>query len=177
MLISISQFMEKHQIPYVIVGGFAAVAWGRVRTTYDIDIIVDQNKMNVEDFVRFTHKEGLKTSVYDIERAFKEHSHSSILSIGDIFYRIDLKGIYSHEDRETVNTAKSVNYKGTTIRFCSPENLIAHKLKFGTERDLEDALVVLLAQKENVDRNYLEDLCRRLKVIDKLKDLDKKAKI
>jgi len=177
ILISITQYLERQQIPYVVVGGFAAVAWGRARTTYDIDIIVDQTKINIKELVHFFKTQGLETSEYDIDQAFKEHSHSSILSTGKSFFRIDLKGIYTHEDREAISTAKNVDYKGTTINFCSPENLIAHKLKFGSERDLEDALVVILAQKETIKWEYLEVLCARLDVTKKLRNLQKTAKI
>ena len=55
-LISITQYMKKQQIPYVIVGGFAAAAWGRVRTTNDIDIIVDQKIIDTKKFVDFVKK-------------------------------------------------------------------------------------------------------------------------
>lgn len=176
-LISITQYMEEQQIPYVIVGGFAAAAWGRVRTTYDIDIIVDQKKMDIMKFVRLAKRNGLVTNKEDIEQAFKVQSHSSILSTGEFLFRIDLKGIYTYEDREAVTTAKTVHYKGARIRFCSPEILIAHKLKYGSERDLEDAFVVILAQKDKLDQAYLENLCRNLDVIKQLKDLMKKAKL
>jgi hypothetical protein len=63
------------------------------------------------------------------------------------------------------------------ICFCSPENLIPLKLYFGSERDLEDALVVLLAQKGNIDLDYLENLCRRLDVFGKLEKLKIMAKM
>lgn len=177
ILILITQYFEQREIPYVVVGGFAAAAWGRVRTTYDIDIIVDQTKLDIKEFVQFSKARGLETGTYDIEQAFKELSHSSILSTGKSIFRIDLKGIYTYEDREAITTAKAVDYKGVSIHFCSPENLIAHKLKFGSERDLEDALVVLLAQGERLNQVYLENLCQRLGVVEKFKELRRTAQM
>lgn len=72
-LISLTQYMEKQEIPYVIVGGFAAAAWGRVRTIYDIAIIVDQNKMDINKFVRFVQTEGFKFLRFKHKLRLKEN--------------------------------------------------------------------------------------------------------
>ena len=85
ILVSVTNYLKEHNVPYVIVGGFSAIVWGRTRTTFDIDIIIDQNKVNLEDFVDFFQNIGLMTSLYDIETAFKEKSHCSILVESAVF--------------------------------------------------------------------------------------------
>ncbi len=170
-LLTVTQYFDVHKVPYVVVGGFAAIVWGRVRTTYDIDIIVDHKKLEIKAFTHFLKSKGLSATEYDINQAFHELSHSSIIVMEKPFYRIDLKGVYSEEDKEAISMAKIIKYKGQSIRFGSPENLIAHKLKYGSDRDLEDAVVVYLAQKSSLNMNYLKLLCERLEVTDKLEKL------
>ena len=137
--------------------------------------------MNIKDFVEYISSQELKTSEYDLQEAFKEQSHATILSTGPTLYRIDLKGIYSSLDREAIETSKKVSIKEQKIRFGSPENLIAHKLHFGSDRDLEDALVVFIAQEKLLDLDYLISLCSKLgvgkkleRLIENVKDKDEK---
>ena len=99
MLLYVTHYFNLNKIPYVIVGGFSAIVWGRGRSTYDIDIIIDHEKLNIKNFVEYLSNQDLKTSEYDLKTAIKENSHASILSTGSTLYRIDLKGIYSSLDR------------------------------------------------------------------------------
>lgn len=173
ILISISKYLNENNVPHVVVGGWAAIAWGRQRTTFDIDLIIDHNKIDLSSFVRFLKKIDMLIEREDIEIAIKEKSHSSIIYSPKPSLRVNLKGVYTIEDKEAILTSKKINITNTTINICSPENLIAHKLKFGSDRYIEDALIVFLVQKseKNIDLRYLTELCEKLSVSDKLKEL------
>lgn len=43
--------LDKLRIPYMVVGGFASVVYGRPRFTADVDIVVDMKYHHVEPFV------------------------------------------------------------------------------------------------------------------------------
>jgi hypothetical protein len=43
--------LERLKIPYMVVGGFAAVAYGEFRFTADVDIVVDMQYRHVDPFV------------------------------------------------------------------------------------------------------------------------------
>ncbi|MHA1167971.1 MAG: hypothetical protein ACTSP4_05310 [Candidatus Hodarchaeales archaeon] len=178
ILLGVSKYLGDKQIPYVVVGGWAAIAWGRQRTTFDIDLIIDQNKLDLSEFIAFLKSMNMMICIEDLKAAIKEKSHASILYEPRPNLRIDFKGVYTFEDREAIETSIQINLEGIVVNIGSPENLIAHKLKFGSERDLEDALVVYIVQvrKKRLDSNYLERLCNRLKVTSELKDLIKLAK-
>jgi hypothetical protein len=164
------------EIPYAIIGGFSAIVWGRGRSTYDIDIIIDHKKLKIPDFVDFIVEQGMKTSEYELQEGFKELSHATIFTMDSPFYRVDLRGIYSSLDRETIEKAEKVKFKGQKINFASPETLIAHKLYYGSDRDLEDALVVFIAQERSLDLDYLILLSSKLGVGKKLERLIEIAK-
>ncbi|MHA1948013.1 MAG: hypothetical protein ACXAC6_02900 [Candidatus Hodarchaeales archaeon] len=171
ILLKISNYFEEMEIPYAIIGGFSAIVWGRGRSTYDIDIIIDHKKLKIADFVEFVVEQDMKTSEYELQEAFKELSHATILTMDPPFYRVDLRGIYSSLDRETIEKAEKVKFKDQNISFASPETLIAHKLHFGSDRDLEDALVVFIAQRDEMDLDYLVLLSNKLGVGKKLERL------
>jgi len=175
-LLTVTKYFNDEEIPYVIVGGFAAIVWGRVRTTYVIDIIVDHKKLNIKNFIMFLETNELSAEENDLSQAFSERSHSTILVMEKPFFRIDLQGIYSDLDEEAIAKAKKVNYKDQIIQFCSPENLIAHKLSFGSDRDLEDAEVIFIAQKSSLNMSYLKSLCSRLNVTEILMKLIQRNK-
>lgn len=177
MLLNVTKFFNSNKIPYAVVGGFSAIVWGRGRSTYDIDIIIDHKNLDIKEFVDYLGTKGLSTSEFDLQEAFKELSHATIHTTDPSVYRIDLQGIYSSLDRETLETSKKITYKGQKIRFGSPENLIAHKLHFGSDRDLEDALVVFIAQEESLDLDYLVLLSSKLGVEKKLERLIEIAEI
>jgi hypothetical protein len=171
MLLCVSKYLNSNKVPYAVVGGFSAIVWGRGRSTYDIEIIVDHKNLNIKEFVSFLRSKKLSTSVFDLQEAFKELSHATIHTTDSSVYRIDLKGIYSSLDRETIETSRKIIFQGQKIQFGSPENLIAHKLHYGSDRDLEDALVVLIAQERSLDLDYLVLLSSKLGVGKKLERL------
>lgn len=173
ILLKLSKYLHENQVPHVIVGGWAAIAWGRQRTTFDIDLIIDQRYLNLSSFVKYLKDIDMIAEEEDIKLAIKEKSHSSILFSLKPSLRIDLKGVYTEEDKEAIKTAQKLEIKNTIVNIGSPENLIAHKLKFGSDRDLEDALIVYIVQKSenNLNIKYLEKTCLRLGVNRKLEEL------
>ena len=176
MLLCVSKYFNSNKIPYAVVGGFSAIVWGRGRSTYDIDIIIDNKNLNIKEFVSFLRSNKLSTSVFDLQEAFKELSHATIHTTDSSIYRIDLRGIYSSLDRETIETSRKIVFKGQKIQFGSPETLIAHKLHYGSDRDIEDALVVFIAQERLLDLDYLVLLSSKLGVGKKLERLLEIAK-
>jgi hypothetical protein len=46
--VDILRTLERIGAPYMIIGGFAATMYGSVRTTYDIDIVVDLSEDHIE---------------------------------------------------------------------------------------------------------------------------------
>ena len=57
----------------------------------------------------------------------------------------------------------------------APNDLIIMKMKAGRPRDFEDALSVLIAQRETIDEGYMVDWARRLGIADELSYLLREA--
>ncbi|MFX0209106.1 MAG: hypothetical protein ACFFDT_24190 [Candidatus Hodarchaeota archaeon] len=167
-------YLEEKEIDYVIVGGIAVIAWGRPRTTQDIYIIVDQQQLEIEDFTLFLRNNDFFAANYDLKMAFSEQSHATILDKKSLI-RIDLVGIYTEDQQETLKHRRAQSLAGKTIYIDSPESLIAHKLLFGSEQDFQDAIAVYVRNEEELNKNRLTTLICNLKVEDEFEKLKKEV--
>ncbi|MFX1513282.1 MAG: nucleotidyltransferase [Promethearchaeota archaeon] len=168
-------YLEDKGVDYVIVGGIAVIAWGRPRTTQDIDLIVDHQQLDVKDFANFLRNNDFFADEEDLQMAFSEHSHATILDKKSLI-RIDLVGVYSTDQRNTLKHRQTQVLGDKTIYIDSPESLIAHKLLFGSEQDFQDALAVYTRNEENLNFVRLTTLISNLKVEDDFKKLKKELR-
>jgi len=160
-------YLNTNNIPYVLVGGLAVNFWGRVRSTMDADFIIDDKKLNYNDFVNYLHSKGYEITIDAIKRGFTEKSNVTIWS--DIF-RIDFKGIYNNFAKKTIDSAKTLKVLNMSIKVDSPEFLIISKIIYGSEQDFEDAasIYLRLSQKKLLDLKEINNLSSKLDISDRL---------
>ena len=160
-------YFNTRNIPYALVGGLAVNFWGRVRSTMDADFIIDDKKLNYNDFVSYLHTKGYEITVDDIKRGFHEKSNVTIWS--DIF-RIDFKGIYNKFAKESIDSAKTLQVLNMSIRVDSPEFLIISKMIYGSEQDFEDAasIYLRLSKRKLLDLEEINKICSKLDISDRL---------
>ncbi len=60
---------------YVIVGGIAVAAWGNIRTTRDVDIILFITDKDADELEEALKREKFSIQAGDIRDALKERSH------------------------------------------------------------------------------------------------------
>ena len=161
-------FDELH-IDYVIVGGIAVIAFARVRTTGDIDVIIDHEGLDIPQFVELLNKHGFDASLNDFIN-LKEKLHVNFYD-KDTMFRIDLKGIYKEKDRQSIFESQIVEFEGMKLHLDSFENLIVNKLLFGSETDIEDAIATVAGNYNAIDFPLLEQKATQLGVLQELKKL------
>ncbi len=149
-------YFSTQSIPYVIVGGVSVIVTGRTRMTMDIDIIIDHHQLDRQHFIDFLQNNGFDATLNDL-LGLDEQSHCTFF-LKEGMFRIDLKGIYSSEDKKSIDMAIDEIYNGIKVKISHPENTILWKAKFGSEQDIEDALAVFV---RNRDRICIEQLRRR----------------
>jgi len=156
------EYFETRKIPYVVVGGVSVFVLGRSRFTMDVDIILDHTKLDRNDFVSFLQENNFDASLNDFV-GFDEDSHCTFF-YKDGMFRIDVKGVYSEMDLESINMAITGIYNSIKIKLNDPANLILFKLKFGSEQDYEDALAVYIRNKERIDHDFLTKKASKMKI-------------
>jgi hypothetical protein len=159
------------KIKYVVIGGIAAIFYGRPRTTMDLDIVVLIKNAKIKKLCESLKKNNFEVDEEEIKRAFRERTHVPIF-FKNSPYRIDLKGVYSTLDKASLLNRKKVKLLGKSVWIESPEDVIITKLVYGSEQDLNDAKAIILNQKK-LNLSYLSKRAKEEKVVKKLKKLMK----
>ena len=171
----ISEIFRELGIDYVIVGGIAVAGWGNLRTTRDVDVIMDLQEKDITNLKDVMKKKGFDVRAEDIKDALKEKSHFTIFDTQSD-YHIDAKGCYKEKEERTLKTKKAVELWGTKIFIASAEDTIANKLVFGSEQDIRDAEGIYVRQSGKLDLNYLEEICRKMGVSEDLENLKQRVR-
>ena len=171
---NISEYFNEKRIPYALVGGATLPVLGVPRSTFNVDVIARLSEEDVKDLVNYFKTKGFLTSETDIISALREKSHCTI-DYKEPPYRIDLKGAYGEKEESTLNHSNELEYLGLKVMIQSPEDAIANKLLFGSEQDLKDALSIYVRQLDLLNKEYLDEICSKLGVLNKLKELISKA--
>lgn len=154
-LLRISRFLEAQATPYMVIGGFANLQWGEPRLTRDLDLTVQVAEEGWPDFIAAVGAEFELLS--DDPLTFvRANGALPIAMHGGI--RIDLIFESHPMVARAIARAKHINVAGRLVRFCTPEDLILHKLVAGRPRDQADVEGVIVRQAENLDRSYLDPL-------------------
>lgn len=142
--------------PYCVVGALAVNAWGRVRTTQDIDLLVLS-----DEAARAAVTDSLIAHGFHPDTRWLEHnpmardrvlrlSHPASPGIPlDLLFSSD-----AHEE-SVLARRRPLHLLGLSLWVCSPEDLILLKLKASRPHDFEDALSIVKNPHLKLDLPYL----------------------
>lgn len=129
------ELLNKNNVRYIIIGGYAVVYHGYVRSTNDIDIWIDIRKDNIKKVIKALDEFGF--SSLNISEA--DFSPNQIIQLGYPPNRIDLITTPAGIDFETCyESREQIRIDNITIKFIDLENLIKAKKASGRTRDLAD---------------------------------------
>jgi len=174
VLVTTVKYLNREEIDYVFIGGIAVMVYGNPRTTVDLELVIEVDEEELEDFAEYLSEQGFFADSEDIKRAFRERTSFSAEE-KDSLFRLDVKGVYEPKERMTLENRKKIEYEGMEMYVTSPEDTIAKQLYYGSEQDVEDAESIYVRQKDDLDKEYLEERCEALGVIDELEDMKKEV--
>ena len=163
-------------IPYVIVGGFAIAGWGRYRATTDVDVIMDLKEKDIPSLVAALKKAKFSVKAEDLLDALRNKEHVSVFNADTIFH-VDLKGVYGKSEALTLQRRVVIRFQDYKIPISGLEDTIANKLRFGREQDMEDALAIIIRNKDKIKKGPLVSLCQKYGVVKELRALERKARM
>ncbi len=172
LLKRVSNILNELSIEYFITGGFAVSVWGRPRSTFDIDIVVNMVGVDIDELVA-NLREISEDSYVDEEmadRAVKNKGEFNFID-PETGVKVDFFVMGDSDWSKKQNERKILkNISGTDIYFISPEDLILNKLRWhkssNSEKHLGDAKSVMEISKERIDLNYLRLWVERLDISD-----------
>lgn len=133
------------KVSFVLIGGLAVNAWGVVRGTKDLDVVVDPDPDNLNRLALLAAKTGghvhtgeaLLSSSFSIAAALIEGERVEIeTNLGPLDVVQGLPGVPSYKALR--ERAKDVEILGVVIPVCSLDDLLAMKRAAGRTRDLAD---------------------------------------
>jgi len=155
---ALSSYLDERQLPYMVIGGIANLAWGMPRATFDIDVTVWAPAGSEPALIS-----GLGAAFTALPEEPETFAmETRVLPLEVEGFRVDLiLGQLPYEE-QAIRRARLVDMEGVKVRMCSPEDLIVHKVLSDRPKDLEDVRGIVRAQGERLDRAYLDPIVRGL---------------
>jgi hypothetical protein len=153
-----------HPAPlYCLVGALAGNAWGRIRTTQDVDLLVMSRETDRTDLIQSLVSQGFTPDTGWIERnpMAKDRvlrlTHPAYLGIPlDLLFSADA------QEESTLSRRQNLHLLGVSLWICSAEDLILMKLKASRPHDFEDVLGIVKNPHLQIDLTYLWNWADRL---------------
>jgi hypothetical protein len=151
------EVLEHLEIPYMVVGGFAAILYGEPRLTIDVDIVVDMKSEHVRPLVAafpipdyYVSEEGICDS---LQRRYPFNVIQPATGA-----KVDLVPLpHDPFTRSAFQRRQRLEYDeaGHSATFITPEDIIVAKLvayrETGSDKHLRDVRGVLVMQWEALD--------------------------
>jgi len=171
-LTRVIKILNQLKINYVVVGGVAAIIKGRVRSTTDIDIIIEKDLDKLNHLYDLLARNEFDVLREQINYALKEGYSISIFDKKSIM-RLDLKIAKATDEQEVLEQASIEEYAGLKIRTASIEHILYGKILYiGSIDDLNDKdllefndisdfLILYNQYKSEIDHAWLTEKIRQ----------------
>jgi len=171
LLLLTVESLERLQIPYAIVGSFASGAWGEPRMTRDIDVVLRLDARVIEDFCDIFSDDQFYFSKAAIEEAVSLCRPFNVIHL-DSGNKVDFM-VISDCGWNVMQLSRRIEIElaeGVTGYVAAPEDVILGKLVYyregGSDKHLRDIAGILKISDELIDRDYLVEQAKQLKVLD-----------
>lgn len=180
IFIKVINRLSQIKIPYMIVGAIAAIAYGKPRTTHDVDLVIEVYEKDIPELLSVFGKE-----FYISEEGIKDAIlHKTMFNIIHLESGIKIDFWLLHGDKydlERFKRKRKINVFKQQVHMTSPEDIIIKKLLWYKDSDidkhLEDALGVLEIQYNNLDFQYIDKWAKELGIEQNWKKIKKEADI
>ena len=144
----------------MLTGSFAASIYGRVRATRGIDFVIDADEQQTRTLVAALVARGYYADEDAAIDAVRRHTPFDAID-PDTGWKIDFIPRKSRVfSREEFDRRKSIDLGGQRIDVASAEDTVIAKLEWAklgeSERQIEDVIGILGAQRNAIDRVYIE---------------------
>jgi hypothetical protein len=177
----ITTAFERAGVRYMLTGSFAGAHYGVLRSTQDIDFVIEATAAQLGALV-----ESLSAAEYysDVDSALKALDQQSMFNVIDhaTGWKVDLiirkSRLFSIEE---FGRRQSIDLHGVSLFVASTEDAIISKLEWAklaqSRRQIEDAAAVLRARWNDLDQSYLEKWITELSLRKEWEDARSMAKI
>lgn len=155
----VTSFLSERGVRYMVIGGFANLFWGVERFTRDLDLTIEVRDAALDRLVEHLQRSFQK--VRPDAAAFARRNHL-IQVESRTGVPIDLILAVLPYQVGAIDRAVEVALSNGSVRLCTAEDLIIHKLASDRPQDALDVEGLILRQHSRLDRAYLEPRIRDL---------------
>ncbi|HLD48860.1 MAG TPA: nucleotidyltransferase [archaeon] len=165
--IGFAEMLEKNKIKYVVMGGYTSILFGKVRTTEDIDIFIEEMPFErFNEFMKKISKQGYEAmNSDDAKELYSEFLKKGIairIFKKSIFPNAEIKFPKDETDFVSLNSPTEVEINNKKILVAPFEIQIAYKLYLGSKKDIEDAKFLFELAKEKISKEKLRKYANML---------------
>lgn len=168
LLKDVTAFLTNAAIPYMVTGSLSVIRYGRLRTSHDIDFIIEGKESDSpkikEAFQSLPRKEFVVDPLH-IQEAVHTASQFNIFHLPTCL-KLDFWLLKNTPfDQERFRRKKDIHVFDQIVTFSSPEDTILQKFLWYRESQIEkhliDAAFVYQIQKDTLDEAYLESWAKK----------------
>ncbi len=137
--------LDKVEVPYAIVGGYAVALHGAVRGTVDVDIVIEWSLKNLLDTENAFKQIGLVSlipisaeTLFHFREEYIQNRNLIAWNFYDPSNPLNQVDIVINYDLKSACNTKAIKTSQGTIRILSLKDLIAMKKTSGRPQDIED---------------------------------------
>jgi len=148
-------FFKKRRWKFCFIGGIALLRWGEPRFTRDVDVSLLSGFGREDQFIAPILSSGYRGRIPDAARFARRNRVLLLDSPQGIPIDIALAGL----PFEALVVQRASLYKfepGCSLRICSAEDLMVHKLFAFRTRDVADVETIIVRQRRRLDWAYIE---------------------
>jgi hypothetical protein len=177
----ITSALTETGITYMLAGSFASAYYGAVRSTRDIDLVIEATPAQLTDLIRRLPAEQYYA---DLHAALDAHKNESMFNVIDMAtgWKIDLIIRKARAfSREEFRRRQLVDLDDLALFVASAEDVILSKLEWSkraqSHRQVEDVAAILSMRSESLDRSYLEKWIAELELESQWSDAQRTAQL
>jgi hypothetical protein len=171
LLKKIVDVLEDLQIPYLVTGAVASIAYGEPRLTNDIDIVADLKEEQVDSLMRAFPPDDFYMDEEMVRQAIQDHGQFNIIHPSSgLKVDVMIKKKTPH-DKSRFERIRRIYPMGTyQADFAAPEDVIIERMEYykegGSDKHLRDIAGILKISGESVDRKYILEWAQRLGLLE-----------
>lgn len=139
-VISFLRDLQKHDVKYILVGGFAVAFHGYVRATNDLDLWIKDDQVNIEKFKKVLTVHGVEG--LDSVRAFEMIPGFTEFAIGNSGFIVEpmknLKAFSAFDFDACYSRAETGTIQGVEFKVIHPQDLLKEKQLTNRPKDQGD---------------------------------------
>ncbi len=145
-------FLERHTIQYMVIGGVANAVWGEPRVTTDADLVLLLGERSIAEFVELVGTSFQFLRPDPVEFARRTYV-VPIQVTDDVSADLSL-GMLPYEE-QAIGRAVLTDIEGVRVPVCTAEDLIIYKAISERAKDWLDIEGILLRQGAKLEQDYI----------------------